>query len=127
MTQKAVAKFKRKLTSGFKITYIRNLVNFHARSRKSENFHFDRILLFKVCKDLDEKVQMSYVSWHWRLMQSLKKKIVLALKFTEFLMSFLEPKLSWLLVPKMTQGIWWILMQAVASLRIFTLMCYFCQ
>ena len=27
----------------------------------------------------------------------------------------------------MTWGVWWILMQAVASLEICTLMCYFCQ
>ena len=58
-------------------------------------------------KDLDEKLQKSYVSWHWRVMQSLKK--------------------SWLLAPKITWGIWWTLMQAVASLKICTLMCYFCQ
>ena len=34
-------------------------------------------------------------------------------------------KKNWLLVPKMTWGIWWILMQAVASLKICTLMCNF--
>ena len=47
------------------------------------------------------------MSWHWRVMQSLKK--------------------NWLLVPKMTWGIWWILMQAVTSLKICSLMCYFCR
>ena len=31
-------------------------------------------------------------------------------------------KKNWLLVPKMTWGIWWILMQAVASLKICTLL-----
>ena len=36
-------------------------------------------------------------------------------------------KKSWLVVPKMTLGIWWILMWAVASLKMWTLMCYFCQ
>ena len=72
-----------------------------------ENLHFDGLLLSKAYKVLDEKVQKSYVSWHWRVMQSLKK--------------------NWLLVPKMTWGIWWILMQAVASLKICTLMCYFCR
>ena len=34
-------------------------------------------------------------------------------------------KKNWLLVPEITWGIWWILMQAVASLKICTFMCYF--
>ena len=51
-----VAKFKVKLTCGLK-NDIRNLVNFHASSRKYENLHFDRILLSKAYKDSDEKVQ----------------------------------------------------------------------
>ena len=106
MTLKGDAKFKGKLTCGLKNNF-RNLLNFHASSWKSGNLHFDGLLLSKAYKDLDEKVQKSYVSWHWRVMQSLKK--------------------NWLLVPKMTWGIWWILMRAVASLKICTLMCYFCQ
>ena len=36
---------------------MRNLVNFHASSQKSENLLFDQILLSKAYKDLDEKVQ----------------------------------------------------------------------
>ena len=36
-------------------------------------------------------------------------------------------KKNWLLVPKMTWGIWWILMRAVASLKICTLLGYFCR
>ena len=104
MTLKGVAKFKQKLTCGLK-NDIRNLVNFYASSWKSKNWHFDWIRLSKAYKYLDEKVQKSYVSWHWRVMQSLKK--------------------NWLLVPKITWGIWWILMGAVISLRVFTLMGYF--
>ena len=84
----------------------RNLVNFHASSRKSENLHFVRLLFSKAYKVLDEKVQKSYVSWHWRVMQSLKK--------------------NWLLVPEMTRGIQLTLMRAVASLEICSLMCCFC-
>ena len=61
MTLKGVAKFKRKLTCGLK-NDIRNLVNFHASSRKSENLHFDWILLSNIYKDLDEEVQKSYAS-----------------------------------------------------------------
>ena len=78
---KGVAIFKGKRTCGLK-NEIRNLVNFHASRQKCENLHFDGILLSKACKDLDEKVRKSYVSWHWRVMQSFKK--------------------NWLLVPKMT-------------------------
>ena len=79
----------------------------HRVCRKSENLHFDGLRLSKAYKNLDEKVQKSYVSWHWRVMQSLKK--------------------IWFLVLKMTWRIWWILMRVVASLKTFTLMCYFCR
>ena len=61
MKLKGDAKFKGKLTRGLK-NDIRNLVNFHASSRKSENLYFDGLLLFKAYKVLDEKVQKSYVS-----------------------------------------------------------------
>ena len=57
MTLKGNAKFKGKLTCG-----IRNLVKFHASSRKSANLHFDELVLSKAYKSLDEKVQKSYVS-----------------------------------------------------------------
>ena len=33
----------------------RNLINFHASSRKSENLHFDGLVLSKAYKVLDEK------------------------------------------------------------------------
>ena len=78
------------------------MVSFHASSRKSKNLHFDGLLLSKAYKVLDEKVQKSYVPWHWKVMQSLKK--------------------NWLLVPEMIRGTWWILMRSVASLKICTLM-----
>ena len=52
---------KEKLTGGLN-NDIRNLVNFLASSRKSENFHFDGLVLSKAYKVLDEKVQKSYVS-----------------------------------------------------------------
>ena len=61
MTLKGDAKFKVKLTCGLK-NNIRNFVNFYASSRKSENLHFDWILLSKAYKDLDKKIQKSYVS-----------------------------------------------------------------
>ena len=71
-TLKGVAKFIGKLACGLK-NDMRNLVNFHASSWKSENLHFDRILFSKAYKDLDEKVQKSYVSWYLKVMPSLKK------------------------------------------------------
>ena len=61
MTLKRDAKVNGKLTCGLK-NNIRNLVSFHVSSQNSENLHFDQILLSKAYKDLDEKVQKSYVS-----------------------------------------------------------------
>ena len=54
-------KFKGKLICGLK-SGIRNLVNFQTSSQKSENLHFDGLLLSKAYKVLDAKVQKSYVS-----------------------------------------------------------------
>ena len=87
MTLKGDAKFKGKLTCGLK-NNIRNFVNFHARRRKSENLHFDWILLSKANKGLDEKIQSSYVSWHWIVMQSLKKLTLGSKKDMKNLMNF---------------------------------------
>ena len=47
MTLKSDAKFEEKLTLGFK-NAMRNLVSFNASSDKSENVHFDLLLLSKV-------------------------------------------------------------------------------
>ena len=60
MKLKRDGKFIRKLTRDLKYG-ITNLVNFHASSQKSENFHFDGLLLSKAYNVLDEKVQKSYV------------------------------------------------------------------
>ena len=61
MKLKSDATFKGNLTRGLK-NDIRNLVNFHASSQKFGSLHFAWLLLTKVYKDLDKKVQMSYVS-----------------------------------------------------------------
>ena len=58
MTLKGDAKFKGKLTHRLK----NDIRNFHASSRKYENLNFDGLLLSKARKDLDEKLQKSYVS-----------------------------------------------------------------
>ena len=55
MTLKGDPKFKGKLTCVMK-NELRNLLNFHASSRKSGNLHFDELFLSKAYKDLDEKV-----------------------------------------------------------------------
>ena len=60
MILKGDAKFKGKLARGLKND--KELVNFHASSRKFENLHLDWPLLSKAYKDLDGKVQKSYVS-----------------------------------------------------------------
>ena len=72
MTLKGDAKLKGKLTCGSK-NDLRNLLKFHASSWKPGNLDFDGLLSSKAYKDLDEKVQKSYVSWHWKVVQSLKK------------------------------------------------------
>ena len=61
MTLKSDAKFKGKLNRGLK-NDIRNLVNFHASSGKSENLHFDGLLLLNANRVLDGKAQKSCVS-----------------------------------------------------------------
>ena len=61
MALKGDAKFKGKLTRSLK-NDIRNLVNFHASRQKSENLHFDGLVLSKAYKVLDEKIQKRYVS-----------------------------------------------------------------
>ena len=42
-------------------------------SQKSKILHLDGFLLSKSYKVSAEKVQKSYLSWHWRVMQNLKK------------------------------------------------------
>ena len=61
MTLKDDAKFKGEQTRGLK-NDLRNLVNFHASSRKSENLHLDWSFLSKAYKVLDKKVQKNYAS-----------------------------------------------------------------
>ena len=82
------------------------MINFHGNSRKSENLHLDGLLFSIAYKVSIKKVQNSYLSWHWRVIQTLKQNL--------------------LFLWKMTWGIWWILTQAEASLKICTWMGHFC-
>ena len=50
-----------------------NFQTFHCSCKISLNLYFHRLLLYKVYKISAKKVQRSYVSWPWRLMQNLKK------------------------------------------------------
>ena len=43
---------------------ITSLVNFHASTRKSQNLHFDGVLMSKVYKVLAKKLQRNYASSH---------------------------------------------------------------
>ena len=54
MTLKSEAKFEEKLTLGFK-NDMRNLLNFNVSSGKSENLHFDVLLLSKLYYILAKK------------------------------------------------------------------------
>ena len=71
---------------------ITNLINFNTSSGKSENLHFNVLLLSTAYKVSAKKVQQSFLSWHWRVVQTLKKDL--------------------LFVWKMTWIIWWILTRA---------------
>ena len=106
MTLMSDTKFEEKLALGSK-NDMTNLVNFNLSSSKSENLHFNVLLLLIAYKVSAKKVQKGYLSWHWRVIQTLKK--------------------NWLFVWKMTWGIWWTLTRAVESLKICTLMGYFCR
>ena len=61
MTLKNDARFEEKLTLGSK-NNMRNLVNFNASSGKSENSHFDVLLLSITYKISTKKVQNNYFS-----------------------------------------------------------------
>ena len=60
MVLKGDEKFRGRLARDLK-NDIRNLVNFQVSSQKSGNLHFGGLLLSKAYKDLNEKVQKSYV------------------------------------------------------------------
>ena len=102
MKLKSDAKFEEKRTLGSK-NGMRNLMNFNASSGKSENLHFDLLLLSIAYKVLAEKIQNNHL----------------------FYLNYLKKK--WLFIWKMTRGIWWTLTWAVENLKICTLMGYFCR
>ena len=70
-----------------------------------KNLHFNGLPLTKVYNVWPKKVQGSYVWWHWILMQNLKE--------------------NWLLLSKMTWGIWEVFTRGLESLKIGILMGFF--
>ena len=50
-----------------------NMERFNLGSQKSEILHFDELLLSKWYKNSAKKIQKSYLSWHWSVMQNLRK------------------------------------------------------
>ena len=97
MTLKNEAKFEEKLILS-STNDMRKLVNFNASSGKSGYFPFDVHFYSIAYKVSPCKVQKNYLSWHWKKIQTLKKK--------------------WLFIWKMTWEIWWTLTWSVESLKI---------
>ena len=82
MTLKNDAKYEEKLILGSK-NDMKNLVNFNGNSGKSENLHFDGLLLSIAYKLLAKKVQKSYLSWQKEWMKShpnFEEKLIFCLK-----------------------------------------------
>ena len=77
MTLKSHAKFEE--TCGLE-NDMRNLPNFQQSTQKSQNWDFNGILLSKVYNVWAKKVQRNYLSWHWTVMQNLKKKLTCGLE-----------------------------------------------
>ena len=63
MTPMSDAKFEEKLTLGSK-NDMTNLVNFNMSSGKSENFHFNELLLLIAYKVSAKKMRKGCLSWH---------------------------------------------------------------
>ena len=92
--------FQEELTCRFKID-MRNMTNLTQQLESPKNLHFNGLLLDKVYNVWAKKVPRSYLPWHWRMMQNLKK--------------------NWLVVWKMIWGIWQIFTRALKSRKIGTL------
>ena len=82
MKLKRDAKFEENPTLGSK-NDMRNSVNFNARSGKSENLHFDVLLLLIPCKVPAKKLQKNYLWWKLKKIQTLKKDWLFAKKWHE--------------------------------------------
>ena len=79
MKMKRDAKFGEESICRFK-TEITHSANLDLSTQKSQNFDFNRLVLSKVYIVWAKNVQRSYLSWHWRVMQNLKKKLTCCLE-----------------------------------------------
>ena len=84
----------------------KNLVSFDPSTQKSQKFPLSLVPFVQVYNVCPKKVQRGYLSWHWRATQNLKK--------------------NWLLLWKMTWGIWQIFIRTLESVKIGTFMASFC-
>ena len=84
----------------------KNLVNFDPSTKKSKKFALWLVPSVQSIQRLTYKNTKEYISWHWRFMQNLKK--------------------SWLVVWKMTWGIWQIFIKTLESVKIGIFMGFFC-
>ena len=82
MKRKRDAKFGEESTCRFKID-TRNLTNFDLSTQSFTNFHFNGLLLSKVCIVQAKLVHGSYLSWKWRAIQNLERNRLVVLKLTE--------------------------------------------
>ena len=80
MTLKGDAKFIGKLTCCLK-NDLRNLVNFHARSRKSGNLHFDLSKAYKKCKRVMSRNTEEYAKLEEKLTLGSKNGLSSLVKF----------------------------------------------
>ena len=72
MALKSDAKFKEKLTFGFKYIRHEEFVEFSPNHSKVQKCHSDGLFLSKVYEFWTKKIQKRYLSQHWRVMQNLK-------------------------------------------------------
>ena len=87
-----------KLTCRFNLTW--GIWQTLTRALESlKNFHFNVLFLSRVYIVWAKKVQKSYLSWHWRVIQNLER--------------------NRLVLSKLTRGIWQILTWALESLKNF--------
>ena len=105
MTLKSDAKFKEKLTCSFKHD-IRNLVNFHPTTQKSENF-----------------TSMGYFCPKYMRFELKKYRGVIFHDTEQWCKIWINPDL---VVSKMAWGIGWTFIRALKTLKNYTLMGSFC-
>ena len=105
MTMKNDTKTEEELTCRFKLTWGTSQILTRALE-SLKHLCFNWLLVTKIYIVWATKVQRSFLSWHWRVMQILKK--------------------NWVVVWKKTWEIWQIFTRAVKSVEIGILMVSFC-